>query len=92
MSQGAKRHWTPHSGSPVQVSAVKQSIAELRAGLRKAEAEINVARGMAGSSSSAGLMGDFGKTMSAFHESATASLKSTEVGQISIAEQAPALW
>ena len=60
---------------------MKQSIAELRAGLRKAEAEINVARGMAGSSSSAGLMEDFATAMSAFHESAAASLKSTEVGQ-----------
>ena len=60
---------------------MKQSIAELRAGLRKAEAEINVARGMAGSSSSAGLMEVFGNAMSAFHESAAASLKSTEVGQ-----------
>ena len=62
-----------------QVSAIKQSIAELRAGLKKAETEIETAQRLGGSGEGAELMEAFASSMAAFHDAAAASVKATEV-------------
>lgn len=61
------------------MSAIKQGIAELRAGLRKAEAEISVAADLVGASDEAALMAQFANMMAAFQTSAAAAVARTEV-------------
>ena len=63
----------------LQVSAIKQGIAELRAGLKKAEAEINMAADLVGADEGAALMAQFANMMAAFHTSAAAAVARTEV-------------
>ena len=63
----------------LQMSAVKQGIAELRAGLKKAEAEINRAADLVGTDEDAALMAQFANMMAAFHSSAAAAVARTEV-------------
>ena len=71
--------WTS-APAAVQVSAIKQGIAELRAGLRKAEAEISVAADLVGTTDEgAALMAQFANMMAAFHTSAVAAVARTEV-------------
>ena len=61
------------------MSAIKQSIAELRAGLKKAETEIDTAQRLAGSGEGAELMEAFASSMASFRDAAAASVKATEV-------------
>ena len=61
------------------MSAIKQSIAELRAGLKKAETEIETAQRLAGDGEGAELMEAFASSMAAFRDAAAASVKATEV-------------
>jgi hypothetical protein len=75
----------------VQVSAVKQYLAEAKQGLRKVETEIMVATGVQAEPPAAAGRGggdavadaathqDFSQLMSAFHESAATNLQATEV-------------
>lgn len=53
----------------------------MRAGLKKAETEISTAQGLQGASDgeSSALMAEFADRMAAFHKSAAASVKGTEV-------------
>ena len=62
-----------------QVSAIKQSIAELRAGLKKAELEIETAQRLGGDGEGAELMEAFASSMVAFRDTAAASVTATEV-------------
>ena len=62
-----------------QVSAIKQNIAELRAGLKKAETEIGTTQRLKGNGEGSELMEAFANSMAAFHDSAAASVKATEV-------------
>ena len=61
------------------MSAIKQGIAELQAGLKKAEAEISMAADMVGAAEGAELMAHFANMMAAFHKSAAAAVGRTEV-------------
>ena len=63
----------------LQVSAIKQGIAELRAGLKTAEAEVSRAADMIGSSEDAAMMAQFANMMAAFHTAAAAAVARTEV-------------
>ena len=71
----------PQGASLAQVSAIKQSIAELRAGLKKAETEIETAQRLADSENGEGaeLMEAFASSMASFRDAAAASVKATEV-------------
>ena len=61
------------------MSAIKQGIAEMRAGLKKAEAEMNMAADLVGTNEGAALMAQFANVMAAFHQSAAAAITCTEV-------------
>ncbi len=63
----------------MQVSAIKQGIAELQAGLKKAESEISMAADLVGADEGAALMAQFANMMAAFHTSAVAAVARTEV-------------
>ena len=69
-----------------QVSAIKQSIAELRAGLKKAETEIATAQRLRGDGEGAELMEAFASSMAAFRDAAAASVETTEVCPIAAEE------
>lgn len=78
----------------LQISAVKGSLAELKAGLKRVEDEIMVATGIdtgarAASSGQAATHQDFGQLMAHFHESAAGQLQQAEVCVVSCLSSQP---
>ncbi|CAL5223204.1 g5679 [Coccomyxa viridis] len=73
-----------HPAANLQVSAIKQGIAELRAGLKKAESEISMAADLVGADEGAALMAQFANMMAAFHTSAVAAVARTEEHEASV--------